>query len=190
VADKKKINKQLMENTRLVMKVSSMGRAVRSQAGIKVRQPLPKILVKAKSGAQKRGLEGLSSQVLEEVNVKELDIVSDLPVKEWPVINEGDLAVMLDTSITPELAAEGMAREIVHRLQMMRRSAGFDIADHIITYYEGEAYIGVVMESFADYIKQETLSQQLVEGMPEGEITTASYRLGGHNVLLGVKKLG
>jgi isoleucyl-tRNA synthetase len=130
--------------------------------------------------------------VLEEVNVKELAMVDDMPVmkhKDWPLVTEGDLAVMLDTDISPELAAEGMAREIVRRLQTMRRSAGFDIADHIITYYQGEAYVRQVMRDFADYIKQETLSEQLVEGVPGEGVYTESYKLDGYELTLGVKRL-
>lgn len=95
----------------------------------------------------------------------------------------------IPTEITPELAAEGMAREIVHRLQTMRRSAGFDIADYIITCYQGDDYIRQVMGDFAGYIKQETLSQQLDEGVPEEGVFKESYKLGGYQVLLGVKKL-
>ncbi|MFC1908682.1 isoleucine--tRNA ligase [Chloroflexota bacterium] len=189
VADKTTIDKQLMDDTRLVMKVSSLGRAVRSQAGIKVRQPLQKLLVRVSSGSQEKGLKSLASQVLEEVNVKEISIIDDMPVTEWPVTTEGDLTLMLDTDITPELAAEGMAREIVHRLQTMRRSAGFDIADHIVTYYQGDAYVAQVMTDFADYIKQETLSQRLVDGVAEEGVFTESYKLSGHEVLLGVQKL-
>lgn len=91
-----------------------------------------------------------------------------------------------------------MAREIVHRLQMMRRSAGFDIADHIVTYYQGDEYIREVMESktevmegktLSDYIKQETLSRQIVEGVPGQDVFTESYKLGGYEILLGVKRL-
>ncbi len=94
------------------------------------------------------------------------------------------------TEISPELAAEGMAREVVHRLQIMRRSAGFDIADYITTYYQGEAYIRRVMEDFADYIKQETLSRQLIEGVPEEGVFTERRKLSGYDILLGVERLG
>jgi isoleucyl-tRNA synthetase len=177
-----------MENNRLAMKVSSMGRAVRSQAGIKVRQPLSRLLVKLGSERQKRGLEHLATQVLEEVNVKELVIVDDIPVAEWPLASEGDLTVMLDTDITPELAAEGMAREIVRRLQMMRRSAGFDIADHIVTYYQGDDYIREVMgnEALVGYIRQETLSRELVRGGGSPDAFTESHKIAGHQLTLGV----
>ena len=190
VADMTRIDKQLEADTRLVMKVASLGRAARSQAGIKVRQPLARLLVKVTSEWQKRALKRLAPQVLEEVNVKDLELVDEMPDKEWPLASEGDLAIMLDTDIPSELVAEGMAREVVRRLQTMRRSAGFDIADHITTCYQGEAYLTRVMAKFADYIKQETLSEQLVEGVPEEGAFTESYKLGGYKLLLGVKKLG
>jgi len=83
-----------------------------------------------------------------------------------------------------------MAREIVHRLQIMRRSAGFDIADYIITYYQGDDYIRQVMTDFADYIKQETLSRELIEGGAEAGAYTESRKLGEHEATLGVKRLG
>ncbi|GAI47249.1 unnamed protein product, partial [marine sediment metagenome] len=101
----------------------------------------------------------------------------------------GAYLVAVPTEISPELVAEGMAREIVHRLQIMRRSAGFDIADHIDTFYQGEDYIRGVMSNAAtaDYIKQETLSRQLIDGVPEQDVFTESHKLGGYNILLGVK---
>jgi isoleucyl-tRNA synthetase len=193
VADKDKIDRHLADDIRLIMRVSSLGRAARSEAGIKVRQPLSRLLVKVASERHKRALKHLAPQVLEEVNVKALDVVDDIPVakhKDWPLASEGDVMVMLDTDITPELAAEGMAREIVRRLQMMRRSAGFEIADHIIVYYQGDEYIKSVMADFADYIRQETLSERLIDEVPEEGAYTESFKLEGHELLLGVKKQG
>ncbi len=98
--------------------------------------------------------------------------------------------VAVPTEISAELKAEGMAREVVHRLQTMRRSAGFDIADYIVTYYQGEAYMKQVVEEFADYIKQETLSRELVEGVPKEGVYSESHRLSGYEILLGVRRLG
>ncbi|MDD5127979.1 MAG: isoleucine--tRNA ligase, partial [Dehalococcoidales bacterium] len=191
VADISRIDKELAEATRLAMKVSSLGRAARAQAGIKVRQPLPRLLIKVTSGSQQRNLEHLAAQVVEEVNVKALEAVTELPAGNLPTATEGELTVMLDNTLTPELAAEGMAREIVHRLQTMRRSAGFEIADNIITYYQGDDYIKSVMtgKEMADYIRQETLSRELVESAPPEGAYTESFKLSGHEVTLGVKKL-
>jgi len=191
VADTDKIDRHLADDIRLVMQVSSLGRAARSEAGIKVRQPLSRLLVKVASERHKRALKHLASQVLEEVNVKALDVVDDMPVtkhKEWPLASEGDVMVMLDTDITTELAAEGMARELVRRLQMMRRSAGFEIVDHIIVYYQGDEYIKSVIADFTDYIRQETLSERLIDGAPEEGAYTESFKLEGHELKLGVKK--
>ena len=192
VADTDKIDQHLAADVRLIMRVSSLGRAARSEAGIKVRQPLSRLIIKVASERQKRALKHLAPQVMEEVNVKALDVVDDMPVikhKEWPLASEGDVMVMLDTDITPELAAEGMAREIVRRLQMMRRSAGFEMADHIATCYQGDEYIKSVVTGSADYIKQETLSEQLVDGAPEEGAYTESFKLEGHELFVGVKKL-
>jgi len=193
VADKSKIDEHLTADTQLAMKLSSLGRAARSQAGIKVRQPLAKVMVKVESGKDRESLKRLMPQVLEELNVKELELVDNVAELDKPGLvasREGAYGVAVPTEIPPELQAEGMAREIVHRLQIMRRSAGFDIADYITTYYEGDAYIRQVMADFAEYIKQETLSRQLVEGIPKQDIFSQSYRLGGYDISLGVKKLG
>jgi len=194
VADVTKVDKQLTADTRLVMKISSLGRAARSQAGIKVRQPLAHVVVSVASNQEQEILERLKPQILEELNVKDVilrpptvDISVSVPAPV--IVTEGDYSVAVPTELSPELRAEGLAREIVHRLQTMRRSAGFDIADRIVTYYQGEAYIKQVMEDFADYIKQETLSRELVDGVPQEGVFTESHRLGDYEVLLGVRRL-
>jgi isoleucyl-tRNA synthetase len=193
VADVTKIDGQLMADTRLVMKISSLGRAARSQAGIKVRQPLAKVIVKVGTSQERVTLERLMPQVLDELNVKNLEFVDNVTELDKPgyvTSSEGAYVVAVPTEISAELAGEGLAREIVHRLQTMRRSAGFDIADRIVTYYQGGAYIRRVMEDFADYIKRETLSRELVDGIPQEGAFTESHRLDDHNLLLGVKRLG
>ncbi|MEE8599315.1 MAG: class I tRNA ligase family protein, partial [Dehalococcoidales bacterium] len=210
VADVRKIDKQLAADTKLVMKISSLGRAARSQAGIKVRQPLAKVVVSVAGSKEQSSLERLKPQILDELNVKDLITkrfreVLELEGKGYVVISSqertfskkgiaqfttGAYLVAVPTEVSPELKAEGLAREIVHRLQIMRRSAGFNIADYITTYYHGEAYVRRVMDDFADYIKQETLTRQLIEGVPEEGVFTESYKLGDYNILLGVKRLG
>ena len=148
VADQTRINKQLTTATQLAIKVSSAGRAARSDANIKVRQPLAKVSVVMKSKSDRESLEHLKSQVLEELNVKDIEFVDTLEELKRPGysnIYEGDPAVAVCIELTPELENEGMAREIVHRIQNMRKSAGFEIADHITTYFEGDDYIRKVM---------------------------------------------
>jgi len=194
VADEAKIDRQLAADIQLAMKLSSLGRAARAQAGIKVRQPLATNFVGI-DWKEQMSLERIKPQILEELNVKELkydsfENVAALDGAGYVVVSEGAYNSAIPTEISPELQAEGMAREVVRRLQTMRRSAGFDIADHIIAYYQGEAYVRQVMEDFADYIKQETLSQQLIEGAPGEGAFSERYKLSGYDILLGVERPG
>ncbi len=209
VADRAKIDEKLSADTRLVMKVSSLGRAARSKASIKVRQPLAHVVVSVTSNTERATLERLKPQILEELNVKELKIdsvaevlkldghgyvVSGLELDRKKGIkvpmSGGVYFVAIPTEVSDKLQMEGLAREIVHRLQTMRRSAGFDIADHITTYYQGEEYIEQVMETFADYIRRETLSDELVKGVPIDGVFSESYKLAGKEILLAVARLG
>jgi isoleucyl-tRNA synthetase len=182
LADKGKIDGQLMADTKLVMKVSSLGRADRSEKGIKVRQPLPNVALTVPSSSEKEVLERLGDQIREELNVKHFTVDIDAKL---------GLSAKMDANLTPELKAEGMAREIVRRLQAMRRSAGFDIADHIVTYYQGDDYIREIMtnKTLGEYIKQETLSQELIDGAPQKDAFTERQKISGYDILLGVKKL-
>ena len=139
-ADLSRVDERLSADTRLVMTACSLGRSARAKANLKVRQPLAKVVVKVRTEGERSSLERMASQVLEELNVRQLQAVESMPIDDtthFSVVEEGGLVVMVDTRITPELADEGLARELVHRLQTMRKQAGFDIADYIETYYEG-----------------------------------------------------
>ena len=96
--------------------------------------------------------------------------------------------VAIPSEITPELADEGLAREIVHRLQTMRRNAAFDIADRIVTYYRDGDDLRRVMTTFGDYVRQETLSLELVEGEAPPDAHQEEHTVDGHRVRLAVRK--
>ena len=67
-------------------------------------------------------------------------------------------------------------------------SAGFDIADYITTYYQGDEDISNTIETFADYIKQETLSRDIIEDTPDDAAYCEEFTLEGKNINLGVKR--
>jgi len=191
VTDPSKIDRGLASDTRLAMKVCSLGRAARSKAGIKVRQPLAKVVIKTRSRGEREGLERLASQVLEELNVKEMGFVTEeteLDKPSYSLAMEEEYAIGIATEIPAELKEEGIARELVHRLQTMRRNAGFDIADYIVIYYQAEPPLQQVMENFSSYIKQETLSHQLLCQPPEQGAYTEKHSIDGHTIMLGVKR--
>ncbi|MBV6652582.1 MAG: isoleucine--tRNA ligase, partial [Mameliella sp.] len=77
------------------------------------------------------------------------------------VANDGKLTVALDITLTPELEAEGMARDIVNRIQNIRKDSGFEVTDKIkVTLQSADAVVPAV-EQFGDYIKAETLTAEL-----------------------------
>jgi isoleucyl-tRNA synthetase len=206
LADMSVIDDKLSGDTHLIMKISSIGRAARSKAGIKVRQPLPHVVVSVAGSKEKETLERLKPQLFEELNIKDLCVDSydnvlalgekgyivggleDKKEDEAPVAESGYL-VAVPTDIPEELKQEGFAREIVHRLQTMRRAAGFDIADHITTCYRGDEYLEQVIETFADYIQHETLSDSLNKGEPQADTHSESFKLSGKEITLVVKKV-
>jgi isoleucyl-tRNA synthetase len=138
------------------------------------------VIIRTRSPSEGRGLERLKSQILEELNVKSLDLAAEpgregdaaldsLPADRRGLTvaeDEAGYAVGLDTAVTPELAEEGLARELVRRIQNLRKAAGFEISDHIATYYQGPPRLRAVLQKHGDYVRQETLSEELTEGPP------------------------
>jgi isoleucyl-tRNA synthetase len=70
----------------------------------------------------------------------------------------------------------------------MRKQAGFDIADYIETYYQGGAATQRVMERFSPYIRQETLSRNLIQEAPPSEAYVETHRIATEEVVLGVRR--
>ena len=253
VADESLIDRQLSEATRLAMRLSSLGRAARSKAGIKVRQPLEQALVKLRSQQEAELLERVEAQVKEELNVKsvlplddeasvvELSVrantsllgpkygsavpnitaalsaadpwevkgrvdshqtvvidgytlepeevaVATTDLSGYSTSSDGFNLVAVPTDISHELKLEGLARELVHRIQNMRREAGFDIADHITTFYQGPEELDEVMAAQRAYIEQETLSGELVNGAAAEGAHVETHEVDGHELVLGVRR--
>jgi len=71
----------------------------------------------------------------------------------------------------------------------MRKAAGFDIADHIVTYYQAQGELGQVIQEFSSYIGQETLSRELLAWPPAPGAYQETHRIDGEEIALAVKKL-
>jgi isoleucyl-tRNA synthetase len=238
-----------------VKRISSLGRAARAKAQIKVRQPVADVVVKTRTPEEAATLRKNEQLVLEELNAKALRVIEDetevvsydvkpnLPVlgrKYGPAvvaIREGLAAmapaevaeavrrgrnlavgghelepedillqakesdgyaaaqdagytVAVTTAITPALADEGLGREIVRRLQDMRREAGFELSDRITTWYVGDGDVARVFGSHGDYIRGETLSTEIVAGNPPVDAHRAEHDLEGVRVVLAVRRNG
>jgi isoleucyl-tRNA synthetase len=251
------VDQKLLDQMELAREISSLGLSARNSAGIKVRQPLSKVL------AYVPGKRSLSNELVEivtdELNVKELEYVAEAsqlvnyqvmpdnkllgprfgamfpkvravlsaadqeqvantvqsgepvmlqidgqpvtlapeeilvqtqPAQGLAVAADKFATVALDTKVTPELRAEGLAREIVRRVQAMRKEADFDIADRITTYYQSNGDLNEVFQAWSDYIKSETLSMQLVSAEPPEGAYTETQKVDGQLVTLAVEKVG
>ncbi len=197
VADEAEINDRLNADVELAMKISSLGRAARAKAGIKVRQPLAKAVIRVERDEEKIALEKLATEVMEEINVKQLLVwsradgqeKSSSDLTDYSTANDARYWVAVDTELRTELVAEGVGRELVRHLQNMRRNAKFDITDRIITYYQTEEpLIGQVIGTFADYIKQETLCEEIIDSSSPDQTYVEKHRIGNGEVSLAIKK--
>ncbi len=114
-----------------------------------------------KNGMISIDLDGTSVDIeLADVKV----ISEDIP--GWLVANEGDLTVALDIDVTPELMREGLAREIINRVQNIRKSRGYDITDHINLLFVPSPEIEDVLAGFGGYIGAQVLADSITTGEP------------------------
>ena len=104
----------------------------------------------------------------------------------FAVAEEAGYLVALDTHLTEELLQEGRARDVVRRIQTLRKDAGFRIEDRITTYWQGGPLASRLFQEWGDYIQRETLSEKLVEEKPPAESTQATIKLEGESLTLGV----
>ena len=101
---------------------------------------------------------------------------------------EAGYVVAVETALDEALVAEGRARELVRRIQSMRKEAGFQIEDYISTYYQADAEVASVFERFSGYIAQETLSRTLEYGTGPSGAYSEEFDLDGHHVVLAVAR--
>ena len=223
------IEKALEDKMEVAQQVVYLTRAMRAKSNLKVRQPLLKIMVVIDKSKQE-ALRKMQDVILDEVNVKELVVLTDdseivnksakanfksvgpkfgkkvnavanaikkLDPKEiaelergndikiivgdeqiaigkgdveiisseisgWVVENDGGVTVALDTELNNNLIAEGLAREFINRIQNMRKDAGFEVTDKIKIKFNGSDQIISAVNSFKEYISNETLAENII----------------------------
>ena len=97
------------------------------------------------------------------------------------------ITVVLDTNLTPELIEEGFVREIISKVQTMRKEAGFEVMDHIVIYMNGNEKLGQLAKTREEEIKTVVLAKELVTGTLDGFIK--DWNLNGEDVTIGVKRV-
>ena len=250
LADFPKANMELVDasleaDAAVAKRIVSLGLSARNKAGIKVRQPLGKMLVRLESDDERGGLERFMADILDELNVKTIKVVDSLQDVAEPVVRfnlklvgprlgaklvearrvlesersrvydsaikgglvsltvdgeklsfepselvlglegregysvaaTGALAVALDTTLDEELMVEGMVRELVRHVQVMRKDAGFNVEDRIDLYVACDDQVRSRIEQRIDFLSQETLAMEVRFGESPGEAFSKSITL-------------
>ena len=228
-ADGGLIDTELEQTMDIAQRVSSMVLALRRKVNIKVRQPLTKILIPVLDTAMARHIEAVKGLIAGEVNVKQIELLSDTTgvitkrikpnfktlgpkygkymkqiaamtatftqeqiaaietadetlldmgaekiavtpadfeitsedMPGWLVTTEGKLTVALDITVTEELRREGVARELINRIQNIRKDSGFEVTDKIRVQIESKPDVEGAIADFADYIASQTLAVEV-----------------------------
>ena len=123
-----------------------------------------------------------------DVELTEEDLLIETAQTEGYVSeSDGETSVVLDTNLTPELIEEGFVREIISKIQTMRKEAGFEVMDKIVVYAYGNDKIQDVMKAHEDEIKSEVLADEMVLGETDGYVK--EWNINKEAVTMGVKKL-
>ena len=244
------INLKIEEKMDTVRDLISLGRKVREDVKIKVREPLSEVILDSKL---KKIIGDLTDLIKEELNVKEINfeknldnyinyevkpnfkvcgkifgssiknlseylkdidrklieklengetLTINLDNKDYELTEEmldirvnskegyntginNNLFIILNTTLTPELINEGIARELVSKVQQLRKNKDFNITDRIYIYYYSSEDILDKLENFLDFIKKETLCDMLIEEKKVDEVTN----LNGIDVYLDVERV-
>jgi isoleucyl-tRNA synthetase len=259
VAEPAKVDAGLDRDMAALLEATTLGRAARNKANVKVRQPLPALNLWARDPAKRDAVVRMQDQLLDELNVKRLEVIDnpgeyaeytvrpnlallgpkygkqlgqvraalatvapeevaqlaragqpvtlragDLTVTLTPdellvdvkeregfnVAEDGDLLVALDVTLTPELVAEGLARDFVRGVQDARKSADLQIEDTIRLVYQADREAAAAIAAHADYIKGETLAVTLEQASPNGEAFTDEVKAGDARVMIGLSRVG
>ena len=115
-------------------------------------------------------------------------LVTPQPREGLAVSSQAGVVVALDTALTPALLREGLARDVVRRIQDLRKKAAFDISDRIVAAAQAEGELRAAIEAWRDYVEAETLCDELRLGAPEPGMLAEEGHLDGMRLMLGVRK--
>ena len=123
----------------------------------------------------------------EVVLTKEDLLIETAQMEGYVSEQNNDLTVVLDTNLTPQLVEEGFVRELISKIQTMRKEAGFEVMDKIRIFASGNETIGQILDKFREQIQNEVLAQSIELNMVQGY--QKEWNINGEKVVLGVEKL-
>ena len=123
----------------------------------------------------------------EKVELAEEDLLIDSAQTEgYVAVTDKNVTVVLDTKLTDELIEEGFVREIISKVQTMRKEADFEVTDHIVLYMEGNDKLKAIAEKNSEDIKKDVLAENIIFDSCDGYVK--EWNINGEAVTMGVKK--
>lgn len=181
VADDALINSTINKDMTSVREIIKVGLQLRAKNQIKVRQPLSELIIKNEE------FRSLASELLEiieeELNVKDVSIGNASTGGDFVWDNNKEVGLTIE--ITPELKAEGQAREIIRAIQQMRKEADYQLDDRIRIGYNG---LATVFEQFRELIAKETLADEVLSKNISGNDLEKNIEIDSEKVVIQVKK--
>lgn len=256
-ANESLIDENLLRKIDSVVKIVEMGRAARNKVNLKIRQPLSQIIVKLPSYQPVDEIVPLFSQILEELNIKSIEVTNDATrfiqynikpifsvlgvkygkllgeiqkklqslnpaeivkkiesgflielslsermisltpdellvekkeVEGFSVITNNEYMVAIDTRLTDDLVKEGLTRDFIRHIQTMRKDADFKVEDRISITYSAPEEIAIALKEYEDYLKNETLANQVESTYFHGEFDR-ELKIGGKQVRVSISRL-
>lgn len=156
-----------------------LGKNIKAFGAALAKENAADVVARLEQGTMKLNLDG------EEVEIEKDFVDVRINAKEgFAVAMENNVFTILDTTVTPELAAEGLARELISKVQQMRKAEDFEMMDNIRIFVEADADVKAAVDTFCDYIKKETLAVAIEEAAG-----LETYDLNGHKTGIKVERV-
>ncbi|PLX26048.1 isoleucine--tRNA ligase [Candidatus Parcubacteria bacterium] len=180
--DKKYIDKEVLEQMDLIRSITETVHAIRAKAGIKVRQPLAKVVVSKK-------VEDAYKDILaEELNVESVEASKEIKEQDgWELAETNNFKVALDTNLTDDLKDKGVVREIIRFINALRKDSGLKPSDRPVeTYQTDSKYLQDIIVKFKDEIITGT-SAGMLEQVSDSPEPNKGCKINGEEIILGLK---
>ncbi len=156
-----------------------LGKNIKAFGAALAKEDAADVVARLEAGSMTLNLNG------EDVEIQKDFVDVRITAKEgFAVAMENNVFTILDTTVTPELAAEGLARELISKVQQMRKANDYEMMDNIRIFVDADADVKAAVDTFCDYIKKETLAVAIEEASG-----LETYDLNGHKTGIGVERV-
>jgi len=177
----------LLEECERARTVVRLGRSLRAELGIRVRQPLPRVLILNSDTPEGSAFAHFELDVLDELNVKAIRLVPTRDELGPAVAKGGGLVVGLDITLTDELVEEGVVRDLIRHIQNLRRRAGLRVDQRIKLWVRaGSPLLDQALRINKDHVAGEVLAVAVNEGEEPPQSAKGECRIAGERVILAL----